>query len=81
MTDDMLRAVAKNSGVVQVKLLQCIIDDDYRKASDAQRKDRDAAVKAFDDQMKAAGKTVSYIDNDRIGREWNAKIPRPPFNH
>jgi len=79
MTDDMLRAVAKNSGVVQVNFYSAFIDDDYRKASDAQRKDRDAAVKAFDDQMKAAGKTVSYIDNDRIGREWNAKIPRPPF--
>jgi membrane dipeptidase len=79
MTDDMLRAVAKNGGVVQVNFYSAFIDDDYRKASDAQRKDRDGAVKAFADQMQAVGKAVTYIDNDRIGREWSAKIPRPPF--
>src|SRR5262249_19284334 len=79
ITDDMLRAVAKNGGVVQVNFYSAFIDDDYRKASDAQRQDRDAAVKAFSDQVKAAGKAVTYIDNDRIGREWAAKIPRPPF--
>ena len=79
MTDDMLRAVAKNGGVVQVNFYNAFIDEDYRKAAEAQSKDRDAAVKAFDDQMKAAGKTITYLDNDRLEREWAAKIPRPPF--
>lgn len=79
MSDDMLRAVAKNGGVVQVNFYSAFVDDDYRKAAEAQRKDRDAAVKAYADQLKAAGKTVSYLDSDRIGREWAAKIPRPPF--
>ena len=79
MTDDMLRAVAKNGGVVQVNFYNAFIDEDYRKAAEAQAKDRDAAVKAYDDQMKAGGKTVTYLDNDRIEREWAAKIPRPPF--
>jgi membrane dipeptidase len=27
----------------------------------------------------SAGKPVSYIDVDRIEREWMAKIPRPPL--
>jgi membrane dipeptidase len=79
MTDDMLRAVAKNGGVVQVNFYNAFIDDNYRKAAEAQKKDRDAAVDAFQEQMKAAGKAVTYIDNDRIEREWSAKIPRPPF--
>src|SRR6266436_898534 len=79
MTDDMLRTVAKNGGVVQVNFYNAFIDEDYRKAAEAQAKARDAAVKAYDDQMKAAGKTVTYLDNDRIEREWAAKIPRPPF--
>ena len=79
MTDDMLRAVAKNGGVVQVNFYNAFIDEDYRKAAEAQTKDRDAAVKTYDDQMKAAGKTVTYLDNDRIEREWAARIPRPPF--
>ena len=46
MTDDMLRAVAKNGGVVQVNFYNAFIDEDYRKASDAQKKDAEAAVKA-----------------------------------
>ena len=79
MTDDMLRAVAKNGGVVQVNFYNAFIDDDYRKAAEAQKKDREAAVDAFAAQMKAAGKAVTYLDNDRIEREWAARIPRPPF--
>ncbi|MBI3475931.1 MAG: membrane dipeptidase [Acidobacteria bacterium] len=79
MTDDMLRAVAKNGGVVQANFYNAFIDEDYRKAADAQKNERDAAVKAFEEQMKAAGKTVTYVDIDRIDREWGAKIPRPPL--
>ena len=79
MTDDMLRAVAKNGGVVQVNFFNAFIDENYRKAFEAQAKDRDAAVKAYTDQLKAAGKTVTYIDAERIESEWAAKIPRPPL--
>ena len=79
MTDDMLRAIAKNGGVVQVNFFNAFIDENYRKADEAQAKDRDAAVKAYTDQLKAAGKTVTYLDADRIEREWAAKIPRPPL--
>src|SRR5208283_2819110 len=74
------RAVAKNGGVVQVNFYSAFIDENYRKAAEAQAKDRDAAVKAYTDQMKAEGKAVSYIDEDRIEREWAAKIPRPPLS-
>jgi membrane dipeptidase len=79
MTDDMLRAVARNGGVVQVNFYSAFIDENYRKAAEAQTKDRDAAVKANADQLRAAGKTVTYLDNDRIEREWAARIPRPPL--
>jgi len=79
MTDDMLRAVAKNGGVVQVNFYNAFIDEDYRKGAEAQSKDRDAAVKAYMDQLKAQGKTPTYLDADKIEREWTAKIPRPPL--
>lgn len=79
MTDDMLRAVAKNGGVVQVNFYNAFIDEDYRKAAEAQRKDRDAAAHAYEAHLKAAGKTPTYLDLDRIEREWGAKIPRPPL--
>ena len=79
MTDDMLRAVAKNGGVVQVNFFNGFIDEDFRKANNAQSKDEAAAVQAYADRMKAEGKTVTYVDEDRIEREWAAKIPRPPL--
>ncbi len=79
MTDDMLRAVAKNGGVVQVNFYNAFIDEDYRKAAEALAKDRDAALKAYMEQRKSAGQTVTYLDADRIEREWAAKIPRPPL--
>src|SRR5271154_2136916 len=80
MTDDMLRAVAKNGGVVQVNFYSAFIDENYRKAADAQAKERDAAVKAYTDQLKAAGKTVTDLDSDHIEREWAAKLPRPALS-
>lgn len=80
MTDDMLRAVAENGGVVQVNFYNAFIDETYRKAAEVQEKDRNAAVKAYTDQLKASGKTVTYLDTDRIEREWGAKISRPPLS-
>ena len=79
MTDDMLRAVAKNRGVVQVNFYSGFVDENYRKAYEAKRKDAEAAVKAFSDARKAAGKAVTYSDYEPIQREWAAKIPRPPL--
>jgi len=79
MTDEMLRAVAKNDGVVQVNFFNGFIDESFRKAQLAEAKDQAAAVQAYVDQMKAEGKPVSYVDEDRIEREWTAKIPRPPL--
>ncbi len=79
MTDDMLKAVAKNGGVVQVNFFNGFDDDNFRNALGAQKKDADAATQKYLDEMKAQGKPVSYVDIDRIEREWMAKIPRPPL--
>jgi membrane dipeptidase len=79
MTDDMLRAVAKNGGVVQVNFYSGFDDVDFRKAMEAQAKDQAAAIQKYTDQLKAEGKPIDYVDVDRIEREWMAKIPRPPL--
>jgi membrane dipeptidase len=80
MTDDMLRAVAKNGGVVQVNFFSGFLDEDYRKAMEAQAKDQAAAIKQYVDSLIAEGKPVNYIEINRIDREWMAKISRPPFH-
>ena len=79
MTDDMLRAVAKNGGVVDVNFYSGFVDEDYRKASEPIGKQAAEAVKAYLEKQKAEGKAVTYIEIDRIEREWAAKIPRPPL--
>jgi membrane dipeptidase len=79
MTDDMLRAVAKNGGVVDVNFYSSFVDEDYRKASEPIGKQAAEAVKAYLEKQRADGKAVTYIEVDRIEREWAAKIPRPPL--
>ena len=80
MTDDMLRAVAKNGGVVQVNFFNGFDDENFRKAMLAQQKDQAAAIQKYMDNLKAQGKPVNYVEVDRIEREWMAKIPRPPLS-
>jgi membrane dipeptidase len=79
MTDDMLKAVAKNDGVIQVNFFNGFDDETFRKTLDAQAKDHAAAIQKFVDEQKAQGKPVDYVQVDRIEREWMAKIPRPPL--
>jgi membrane dipeptidase len=80
MTDDMLRAVAKNGGVVQVNFFDGFIDQKYWDALKAQEKDQKAAVDAFLEKRKTEGKPATYIEVEKIQRQWIAKIPRPPLS-
>jgi membrane dipeptidase len=79
MTDDMLRAVAKNGGVVQVNFYSGFVDEAFRKRMVDQKKEQDAAVQKYVDHLKADGKPVTYAAEDQIEREWMAMIPRPPL--
>jgi membrane dipeptidase len=79
MTDDMLRAVAQNGGVVDVNFFSGFVDENYRKAMEEQSKDQAVAIQKYVDSLKAQGKPINYIEIDRMGREWMAKIPRPPL--
>ncbi|HET9405742.1 MAG TPA: dipeptidase [Candidatus Sulfotelmatobacter sp.] len=79
MTDDMLGAVAKNGGVVDVNFYSGFDDQAYWNAMQAERPQENATIQAFLDQERAAGRTPNYMEVDRISREWGAKIPRPPL--
>jgi membrane dipeptidase len=79
MTDDMLRTIAKNGGVVQVNFYNAFIDENYRKAEEAQRPEELKAREVRANELKIAGKPVTYIALEQVGREWAAKIPRPPL--
>lgn len=79
MTDDMLRAVAKNGGVVMVNFYSGFVDENYRQAQLAQKPERDKAVQEYKDQMRAKGEDVDTPGHMDIERQWADKIPRPPF--
>jgi membrane dipeptidase len=79
MTDDMLRAVAKNGGVVDVNFFAGFLDQNYWNAVQAQQKEQEAATRAYLEKLKAEGKQITFADEDRFTREWMATFPRPPF--
>src|SRR5437868_7909119 len=80
MTDDMLRAVTTNGGVVQVNFFSGFDDPKYLEALIAQSKDRDAAVELAVAKKRASGEKATFMDQDQVQREWLAKIPRAPFS-
>ena len=79
MTDDMLMAVAKNGGVVDVNFYSGFDDQTFLNAAQAQDKEKQAAIHEGLEKLKAEGKTPTYLDEDRLEREFMARIPRPPF--
>jgi membrane dipeptidase len=80
MTDDMLRAVAKNGGVVQVNYYSAFISQAYRDASIAQQAEVAKARQELKDRFKAQGKEVMYGDLGKVEREYADRIPRPPLS-
>ena len=80
MTDDMLRAVAKNGGVVDVNFYSGFVDDKFRQAEQAQKPARDKAIAAALQARRDKGLPVNYMDEDRIQRDWITKIPPPPLS-
>ena len=79
MTDEMLRAVAKNKGVVMVNFFSAFIDEDYRKAFVAQTPERQKALDALLEKLKGADSRTWYREYNAAQKAWAAKIPRPPL--
>ncbi|WP_260705955.1 dipeptidase [Edaphobacter flagellatus] len=80
MTDDMLRAVAKNNGVVMVNFFPAFIDEQWRLAWNASKPERQKAQDALEAEYKAKGQPVPFEASDKIDREFAALIGRAPFN-
>jgi len=82
MTDDMLRAVRNNGGVVMVNFYSAFIDENYRKISlDPEKiKQRDAEVEAFKKaHAHPDGSPVTYNEYAPLEKKWAAQFPRPPL--
>ena len=79
MTDEMLKAVAKNNGVVMVNFFSAFIDEEYRKRFMEQTPDRDAALAALRRRLNDADPAIQYREHNRMQKKWAARIPRPPL--
>ncbi len=80
LTDDMLRAVAKNGGVVQVCYYSGFISQAYRDAAAALQPEIDKASEELKARYKADGKQVTSYDLEKLQRSFVDRIPRPPLS-
>jgi membrane dipeptidase len=81
LDDDMLRAVAKNGGVVDVAFPAAFVDKRFNAEAISQHHRMLAAAEEYNSKRAAAGLLVSSDDTQRFDLEWLAKnkIPRAPL--
>ena len=79
MTDEMLRAVTANGGVVMINFFSAFIDEKYNKAFTAQVPAREAAMAAVKARHKKSPPAVALQAYLAAEREWVARLPRPPL--
>ncbi len=81
MTDDMLRALARNDGICMVNFFSGFVDENFRKQMEPVREQAKAAVGKADEEYRKThnGQTPPFAIEDHINREYMSKIPRPPL--
>ena len=80
LTDDMLRAVSKNNGVVMVNFYPAFIDEQWRKSWNDSRLERQKEHQVLQAEYKAKGLPVPFAASDKIDRKYADKIGRAPFD-
>jgi membrane dipeptidase len=79
LTDEQLRKVAKNDGLVMVNFYPAFIDDAWRLGWAAIRPELQAAQSELEAEYSAKGLPVPYTVSGRLDREFAASLPRAPF--
>lgn len=77
MTDEMIRALAKNGGVMDINFYSAFLDPKFRAARESISKEIDAAVAAARRERAQQGKRLSYAEETRIERRLEQNLPRP----
>ncbi len=79
MNDDLIRALAKNGGVMNINFYSAFLDQAYRDAHEKIAKQADAEIEAARTQRKKEGKRLSYAEETGIRRRYEAGLPTPSF--
>jgi membrane dipeptidase len=80
MTDDMLRAMTLNNGVVMVNFYSAFIDQKTSEANKALSDEKKKGQAALDAQYKDADTKTRAAAQQRFDLEMAARIPRPPLS-
>jgi membrane dipeptidase len=79
MTDEMIRALARNGGVIQINFFSAFLDPDYASALKKVQPQIDAAVAAERAAYAQKGRQLPWTEEQKIGRRISAGIPAPPL--
>ena len=79
MTDDMIQALARNGGVMDINFYSSFLDPAYASAHEALSKEVDAEVKAAREQKGKEGQRLSYAQENDIRRRYEFRLPTPSF--
>ena len=80
LTDEMLRAVANQGGLVMVNFYSAFLSQSYHDAALAMRPEIDAAEDALRRQASIEGRTVASAEMEALVRSYVDRIPRPSFS-
>ena len=79
MTDDMIRALAKNGGVMDVNFYDGFLDQTFADAYKKVEGPMQAEVKAAREQYAKEGKRLSYAAEAKIDAKYYAGLPIPSY--
>lgn len=79
MDDSMLRAVAKNGGVVQVNFASFFDDQTFLTQYQLQQQAIKQSFQELDERLKDATPEVRTREHEKLEDEWARRIPRPPL--
>jgi len=77
MTDDMIRALAKNGGVMDINFYSGFLDAAYRDAHHKIEKEEEAEIKAARETAAKEGKRLSYAKEVEIQQKYESRLPVP----
>ncbi|MGD0694527.1 MAG: dipeptidase [Terriglobia bacterium] len=79
MTDDMIRALAKNGGVMDINFYSAFLDQDFANARSKVSAPMEAAVKAARLRLAHEGKRLTYAEEVKIDQKFEANLPAPSY--
>lgn len=80
LTDEQLRAIAANDGVIMVNFFPAFIDEAWRTAWNEQRPERQQAHEALAAEYESRKQPIPFSASGKIDRAFAEKLRRAPFS-